>query len=50
MDAQLTAESIAQALGKTCFLQKSHEAGDRQNDEGRRKGYQGTLFRQTWRR
>ena len=35
---------------KTCIFQKSHEAGDRQNHEGRRKGYQGTVLRQTWRR
>ena len=28
---------------KKSFLQKSYEAGDRQNDEGRRKGYQGSV-------
>ena len=35
---------------KTCILQKSHEAGDRQNDESRREGYQGSLLRKTRRR
>ena len=34
---------------KTCFLQKSYEAGYRQNDEGRLQGYQGALLRKTWR-
>ena len=35
---------------KTCVLQKSDEAGDRQNDESRREGYQGSLLRKTRRR
>ena len=34
---------------KTCFLQKSYEAGYRQNDEGWLQGYQGALLRKTWR-
>ena len=47
-----TADSGEHRTGtrKTCIFQKSHEAGDRQNHEGRRKGYQGTVLRQTWRR
>ena len=47
LDAQLTAESVAQALEKACFLQKSHETGYRQDNESRRKGNQGSSIRQT---
>lgn len=49
LDAQLTAESIAQALGKTCVFQKSNETGYRQNNESQCKRYQSSLLRKTWR-
>ena len=40
LDAQLTAESIAQAL-------ESHEAGNPENHESQCKGYQGSVLRKT---
>ena len=47
LDAQLPAESIAQAL-ESC-IQKSYEAGYRQNNESRQQGYKGCIIRKTWR-
>ena len=37
-------------IRRKSFLQKSYEAGDRQNHEGRRKGHQGPDLRKTGRR
>ena len=46
---KLTGKEI-EISGKTYFLQKSYEAGYRQNNEGRRKGYQGYGIRKSRRR